>query len=254
MSSSDAVTRVPEGARSFARTAEEYERARPSYAPEAVDAVVREFGLASGATVVDLGAGTGKWTRLLTARGFRVIAVEPIAEMRSALERAVPDATAVDGTAEAIPVPDGTAAAVTAAQAFHWFRAERALAEIHRVLSDGGGLAAVWNVPDESDSLQAALGEIVAPYRGAYPGRDVSWNDLVEASGLFDDLAERRFPHVHTLDADGVVARVASISWIGALDPAERERVLQRVRALVADRPGPIEVGYVTEVFTCKAR
>lgn len=245
---------VPAGALGFARTAELYERARPSYPSEAVDAVIAELGLQAGATVVDLGAGTGKWARLLVERDLDVIAVEPVDEMRAQLERAVPDAEALEGSAEAIPVADESADAVTAAQAFHWFHLDRALPEIHRVLRPGAGLGIVWNERDWSDPLQVALDELVAPHRKPYPAGDLVWRDALGASGLFGDLKEDRFENVQLLTADAVVDRVGSVSWIGSLEPGERAGVLDAVRELVADRPEPIPFRYVTEVFTCKRR
>ena len=139
----------PSAATGFARSVEAYERARPEYPPEAIAWLARELDLRPGRTVVDLAAGSGKLTRPLAALGCEVIAVEPVAEMRAAIG---PTATqALDGTAEAIPLPDDSADAVTVGQAFHWFDGPKALAEIERVLRPGGALALAWNRrPSES--------------------------------------------------------------------------------------------------------
>src|SRR5205807_4612798 len=107
--------------RGFDRAAEIYERARPEYPPQAVTWLAERLDLRAGRTVVDLGAGTGKLTRALVATGARIVAVEPLAEMRRVLEGAVPEAEALAGTAEAMPLPDAFADAVTVAAAFHWF-------------------------------------------------------------------------------------------------------------------------------------
>src|SRR5215211_7533331 len=132
-------------ARAFAQAAEVYERARPDYPREAFDGLALERGM----HIVDVGAGTGKFTRELVTRGARVTAVEPVREMRDVLARVLPDVEVLEGTAEAIPVGDGVADVVTVAQAFHWFDATRALPEIHRVLRRGGLVALVWNVRDQ---------------------------------------------------------------------------------------------------------
>ena len=94
----------PVAASGFARAAEVYERARPSYPVEAVTWMAERTGLGPGRTVVDVGAGTGKLTRLLPATGARVVAVEPIAEMRALIGDGI---EVVDGTAEEVPLPDG---------------------------------------------------------------------------------------------------------------------------------------------------
>src|SRR5262245_18502776 len=103
-------------ARSFGAAADAYERARPGYPDAAVDWLVP----GGARTVLDLGAGTGKLTRALTARGLEVIAVEPLTEMRENLATAVPEARAISGTAEKIPLPDDSVDAITVAQAWHW--------------------------------------------------------------------------------------------------------------------------------------
>ena len=109
-------------ARSFGAAADAYERARPGYPDPAVDWLVPE----GARTVLDLGAGTGKLTRALVARGLDVIAVEPLPEMRESLAAAVPEVRAVAGTAEDIPLPDDSVDAITVAQAWHWVDPERA--------------------------------------------------------------------------------------------------------------------------------
>jgi ubiquinone/menaquinone biosynthesis C-methylase UbiE len=111
----------------FSAAADAYERGRPGYPEEAMAWVAERLGLGPGRDVLDLAAGTGKLTRALVPFGARVIAVEPIDEMREHLFAALPDIEAFDGTAESIPLPEGSVDAVTCGQAFHWFRVEQAL-------------------------------------------------------------------------------------------------------------------------------
>jgi ubiquinone/menaquinone biosynthesis C-methylase UbiE len=150
---------------SFERVAETYERARPGYAPDALAWLAERIGIGPGRRVLDLAAGTGKLTRQLLAFGAEVAAVEPGREMRAVLERVVPQAEALAGSAEAIPLPGESVDAVTVAQAFHWFRAEEALVEIHRVLRPGGALGLLWNEWDEADPLQQAVDVLLSALR-----------------------------------------------------------------------------------------
>jgi ubiquinone/menaquinone biosynthesis C-methylase UbiE len=231
----------PSAATGFARSVEAYERARPEYPPEAIAWLAEELDLRPGRTVVDLAAGSGKLTRPLAALGCEVIAIEPVAEMRAAIG---PTARTLDGTAEAMPLPDDSADAVTVGQAFHWFDGPRALAEIERVLRPGGALALIWNRrPTESSALHAAISEMIAPYRGDAPSHGSgAWRHAFARR----ELSERRFDFTQPLDADGLADRVGSTSFIAALDDAEREPLLARVRALAPD--GPVSVPYVCEL------
>jgi SAM-dependent methyltransferase len=196
--------------------------------------------------VVDLAAGTGKLTRLLVPSGADVIAVEPIAEMRAKIE----NARAIEGTAEAIPVPDRSVDAVTVAQAFHWFRAEEALSEIHRVLRPGGGLALVWNVRDEADPLHAAASGLIRPLEGDVPRRHRrDWREVVDASGLFTPCQRTTFDHEQLVDEDGFVERFTSISFVAAAPPAARAEIEARLRDLARETGTPIRLPYVTELY-----
>src|SRR5712671_3101577 len=127
--------------RGFAVAADVYERGRPDYPAVAIARIVSRLGLGRGRTVLDLAAGTGKLTRLLVPSGANVLAVEPVREMRTELERRVPGVATLGGTAERIPLNNGYVDAVTVGQAFHWFSPDPALREIHRVLRPGGGVA-----------------------------------------------------------------------------------------------------------------
>src|SRR5919198_1303338 len=110
---------IPPRARSFDALALEYERGRPGWPAEALDAMDARLGLHAGSTVLDLAAGTGKLTRALVPRYAAVIAVEPLDGMRAVLSRVVPGAGALGGTAEAIPLEDASVDAIAVAEAIH---------------------------------------------------------------------------------------------------------------------------------------
>lgn len=224
-------------ARSFDRAAEEYERARAEYPPEVLDGLP----LGEDAEVLDLGAGTGKLTRLLTQRYRRVIAVEPLDGMRAILERVVPEAESHAGTAEAIPLADASVDAVFAAQAFHWFANDEAVAEIARVLRPGGVLALVWNEPDEErpsplpEQYETYIRELhtagMSIFEDAPP-----WQEVI-GRGPFGEVHESAVSHDHVLDRAGLLDNARSVSWVATLPDDEREAVLRRLDELLTDGP-----------------
>jgi SAM-dependent methyltransferase len=246
-------------ARGFERAGPEYERGRPGYPPEAIELLSTELQLGPARTVVDLAAGTGKLTRALSATGARIVAVEPVAGMREQLLTAVPGVQVLDGTAEAIPLADASADAVLVAQAFHWFDARAAAAEIHRVLSAGGGLGILWNSWNESYPWVARMQEVIHSYAGDTPRHDTSrWREQLAATGLFTTLREATFPYVVSGDRAALLARVASVSYISALEDAERGHVIAAVRAIVSTDPltregGELQMPYTTHVAWARA-
>jgi ubiquinone/menaquinone biosynthesis C-methylase UbiE len=244
------VSRVhPVAAAGFGAAADVYERARPTYPADAVEWLVERAGLRSGRTVVDLGAGTGKLTRLLVQSGANVIAVEPVAEMRAKLEELLPGFETVDGTAEQLPLADASADVITVAQAFHWFDHERALPELHRVLRDDGLLVLVWNMRDLDDPLQRGVEELLAPVRRSPTASlETDWRAPLTESPLFGEMETRMFRHAQQLTIQDLLDRVSSTSYVATMAPAEREELLARVRALAAGRSEPFPFPYVTEV------
>jgi SAM-dependent methyltransferase len=235
----------PSAAIGFASAADLYERARPSYPPEAIEWLVAQTGLGPGSTVVDLGAGTGKLTRLLLPSGARVVAVEPIAEMRAHIQ----GAEVLDGTAEAMPLPDVSADVVTVAQAFHWFDHDRALPEIHRVLCEGGKLVIVWNMRDLDDPMQRGVEELLGPIRKDVPGQVLgAWRVPLHRSPLFGPATVGEFAYQQQFTTDDLCDRVASTSFVAALRPVDREELLVRVRALTHGVEEPFAFPYKTEV------
>jgi SAM-dependent methyltransferase len=238
-------------AEGFARGAGAYERGRPSYPPEALFWLAEQLGMAPGRRVLDLAAGTGKLTRLLVATGASLIAVEPVAEMRSALVELAPGVDVRAGTAEAIPLPDASVDAVAIGQAFHWFASETALAELARVLTPTGRLGLVWNRRDLTLPLQAAISEIIEPHRGSTPSfLTGNWREAFQHTQLFIPRAQHQVPYEQSLTIDQLTDRVLSVSFIAALSPSARDELERKVRALAQrhdDRP--LRLGYITELY-----
>ncbi len=240
----------PVAAAGFGSAAEVYERARPGYPDDAVAFLADRLELRAGRTVLDLAAGTGKLTRRLVPTGARVVAVEPVAEMRAQLERLVPGAEILAGTAEAIPLAAAAVDAVTVAQGFHWFEPDPALAEIHRVLRPGGTLALVWNSRDLDDALQRELEDLLAPLRSAVVAQELgAWQADVKRSPLFGPAETARFAYVQTFTKRDLEERVASTSFVAAMSDADRAAFLARVRALAEGRSEPFSFPYRTDVL-----
>ena len=154
--------------RSFGAAADAYDTYRPPPPPELAELL----GPLDGVVTMDLAAGTGLLTRFLAGHGARVTAVEPDGRMAAVLARRAPEVAVVRGTAEAIPVVDGSVDLLTVSSAWHWFDPARAPVEIGRVLRPGGRLAVVWNGAVYTDGWTSELGRLRATLTDlAPPGR-----------------------------------------------------------------------------------
>jgi SAM-dependent methyltransferase len=228
----------------FAAVAGAYERGRPEYPPAVTDLLAGELRLAPGARVLDLAAGTGKLSRALLAAGLEVVAVEPHAALREVLAEHVGAERVLDGRAEQIPLEDGTVAAVTIADAFHWFDQLAALAEIRRVLIPGGGLAVIASVPNwRGASWAHELGMLMFARRPEHPHFDgPPWGEAVVAAGGWSAPRELRVSVSQPASPSQIVDYVASMSWIAAMDESERTELLGQVRGIVEAGETPAEL------------
>ena len=241
----------------FGQAAQTYTRGRPHYPIELLAWLRQEVALNTGKTAIDLGAGTGKFTKLLLQTGATVVAVEPVDSMRSELTQALPEVQAIAGTAQAMNLPDATSDAVLCAQAFHWFATDAALTEIHRVLKPGGKLGLVWNVRDESVDWVAAITHIIAPYEGDTPRHYKNEWQRPFKGALFSELRPARFPYQHIgTPREVIVDRFLSVSFIAALPETERSQVARQLAELIASHPEikgreTVAFPYQTHAYCC---
>jgi ubiquinone/menaquinone biosynthesis C-methylase UbiE len=252
------IAGVHRSATAFEDAASVYESARPGYPTEAVGWLLDELELGPGGRVLDLAAGTGKLTRDLVSAGAQVIAAEPVSAMRRILAtrssvRASDDAPApsvLAAVAQALPLGDGVLDAITVAQAFHWFATDDALAEMQRTLGSGGRLGLIWNRRDVSDPLQGALKQFMEPARGDTPSYATGeWRRALETGSHFTARGEEHVSWRQPVDLASVVDRVASVSFIAAMAPADRAALLNRVRAVTSEAPSPLTLAYVADVY-----
>jgi SAM-dependent methyltransferase len=229
----------------FAAVALAYERGRPNYAPAVAGAVAAELGLETGAPVLDLAAGTGKLSRALLAAGLDVVAVEPQQTMRKTLEAAIGAERVREGVAEDIPLDDASVRAVTVGDGFHWFDQPRAVEEIRRVLQPEGGLAVLTTAPDwGAASWGHDVGTLLMELRPEHPFFDgPPWREAVERSGGWTDPWEIRVTTSQPADPQGIVAYVASMSFVAALSDEERAARLAQVADLVEAGETPEALG-----------
>jgi SAM-dependent methyltransferase len=223
-------------ASSFGAHAATYAQHRPDYPDAAVDWALDLVRTRNPLRVLDLGAGTGKLTAALLRYGaevgMEVVAVEPDGGMRAELQRRVPGVTALAGSAEDIPLPDGAVDAVLVGQAFHWFDQDRALPEIARVLRAEGVVCALWNYEDASVPWVAELTEVA----GTSPGRMADQRRL-QTHKAFAPFERVVFEHSQRRDADSLVATVGTRSHTLVIEERERTELLDRVRAYLLSRP-----------------
>lgn len=213
---------------SFDSAAELYERARPSYPQQAVDWLLES----APRRVLDLGAGTGKLTRLMAGRVDVLYAVDPSPNMLAQLADAVPQAIIAVGAAEAIPLPDGSVDAVLVAQAWHWVDPARALPAVRRVLAPRGVLGLIWNVRDESVPWVAELTRII---HGSEAERFVA-NDqpLPTELGPIERLGVR---WERPFDRQSLLELVGSRSYVISAPPDERAAIMRGVDDLLDNHP-----------------
>ncbi|MCX4850295.1 class I SAM-dependent methyltransferase [Streptomyces sp. NBC_00893] len=242
-------------ASSFGAAVNAYDEHRPDYAQAAVRWAL---GPAPGPRVLDLGAGTGKLTATLDALGAEVVAVEPDPAMLTRLRRSLPVVRALPGSAEEIPLPDGSVDAVLAGNAMHWFDMAVAGPEIARVLAPGGILAGLWNVMDDRAEWVAGLARVSGSAAIGPRDTPTSWRaetarmHLPETGGAarFHSSEQAEFPHGQRRTADALVATLATRAGMLVMPDSEREAALGRIRAYLASRPETTDGEFTLPMLT----
>lgn len=237
----------PSLARSFESVGEDYDRYRPGFPDRAASAIVPERASA----VLDLGAGTGKFTRLLICRADRIVAVEPSERMLEVLRARLPQADARRGSAEAIPLEDASVDAVSVAQAFHWFDRAAACSEIARVLRPAGILGLVWNHSAPDCSWDRACHRIAHPAVGE---SDATTDSAADRLPGFDFAGRETIRWTEPITREHYVSRWTTVSSFLVAGAAERARMVGAVEAVLDEDPdtrgrAELALPQVTDVY-----
>lgn len=241
----------------FSGLADHYQQHRPSYPDSAIDLIMTCCNFGPHSLLADVGCGTGISSRLFAARGVPVIGIEPNAEMRMRAEQvpSQPGQAPLEyrtGQAEATGLPDASVSAVLSAQAFHWFDAEKALGEFHRILGPGGWVALMWYERDEKDPFTASYGDLLRQHSDAVTiesKRIQSGTTLLQCP-LFDSRSRHDLPSEQTLDEEGLIGRAFSVSYVPR-DGPEAHILNVSLRQLFREwqKQGAVVLRYQTSVY-----
>ena len=271
----------PDPGLAFDRVAEDYDRVRPDYPAEIVDAACSIATLGSGSAVLEIGCGTGKLTEVLAARGLHIEAVDPGERMIEVARRRVggsPNVTFRIGRFEELELPDGEFAAAFSATAFHWIDPSVGWAKVARVLQPGGTftllthvgfsplderLHAVWTevrpdslqwVPRDRetvfDGIEARLGNVSDVWAWINQRDALARQDVAE---LFTQISFTTVASEEQETAEHLVAVTRTTSMYLGLDASDRRRLAQGLAAVIEDAGGSFPVTLYAVLVTARA-
>jgi len=236
----------------FSDKVQNYVKYRPSYPKEVLDYLRSGGELPDNAHIVDIGSGTGIFTKLLLDEGYWVYAVEPNAEMRTAAEELLghyPRFTSVDGSGEQTTLESHIADMIVSATAFHWIDPEKAKVEFARVLKPGKKVALIWNIrrPD-IDEFSVEYEKFWQEYERSEK-KDVTEHDL---SSFFEGSFETRsFDNVQEFDLEGLTGRSFSSSFSPKEGTEEAARFRDRIKQLFGryQKEEKVYIHYTAKVY-----
>jgi SAM-dependent methyltransferase len=242
----------------FSGLADIYAKYRPNYPDAAIDFIISRCGLSPASRLVDIGCGTGISSRLFAGHGIPVVGIEPNDEMRS--RAAATEMAGVQyqkGTAEVTGLADGFADAVLAAQAFHWFKADAALREFHRILRKDGHVALMWNERDERHDCTAAYGGVMrwGPEAAALEASRGGAGEPLLHHPLFLNGTRVVFGHEQEMDEEGLLGRAFSASY-APREPVAAGRFAAAMREVFVRfaQAGKVVLCYETSVYLARRK
>lgn len=250
----------------FTGLAKDYSQSRPDYAASVARAL---FGLLarppSEIDFVDVGAGTGIWTRM--AHGFAprsIAAVEPNDDMRTQGER---DSVGLGirwraGSAEATGLPEASCDFLTMASSLHWADFDKAIYEFHRVLRPGGRFAALWNprlieisplltrIETKLDSLKPGIKRVSSGRSGI----TATLTERLSASPYFEDVVYLEGRHIVPMSRERYIGAWRSVNDVRVQLGSEKfEAFLAFIETETKDLP-VIEATYLTRAWSVRRR
>jgi ubiquinone/menaquinone biosynthesis C-methylase UbiE len=243
----------------FSDRVADYIKYRPSYPQQVVDCIVSECQIETGASVADIGSGTGIFSQLLLAADLQVFAVEPNESMRSAAEHLLSgdtNFTSIDGRSESTNLADASIDLITAAQAFHWFEDEATKLEFSRILKPGAHLALVWNQRNLDQPFQQDYERMLRRYAADY-------NSVNHMNLNHEDFDRFVYPAKFTafefensqhFDLTGFLGRMQSSSYTPKVNTREHEVLMKAAENLFNryESDGAISFAYTTRLYIAR--
>lgn len=247
---------MPNSVERFSNRVENYVKYRPDYPREIIAFLETNCGLAHETVIADVGCGTGISSRLFLENCNRVIGVEPNAAMRAAAIGYLAefsDFTPVDGTSDATNLADNSVDMIVAAQAFHWFDAEKTRAEFKRILKPGGWIFLLWN-ERQLDTTPFLIDYEAFLEKYAYDYGTVRHENIKKQE--LDDFFQKEygsavFQNVQIFDFEGLKGRMLSSSYMPNESDVVFDTMIEELRSLFAKHAenGRIKVFYDTRGY-----
>ena len=246
----------PAAEQGFSCAAELYQQVRPNYPQEIVHWLLEDLKITPQSTVIDLGAGTGKFLAYLQQASANIIAVEPIAEMLEQLKIVHPEVQTQQASSDRIVLNSNSIDAILCAQSFHWFANIETLTEMYRLLKAHGSLGLVWNQRDETVDWVKALADLLKPFEADTPRfHSHEWQNVFEQQKLFQHVSKKVFVQHQIGTVENVVSkRLLSTSFIAAMPLDQQLEMKQKIEDIVQQYTGKtaqdqIQFPYITYAF-----
>lgn len=246
----------PTAAQGFGSGAELYQQTRPSYPLQIISWLRNELELTHQSEVIDLAAGTGKFTQYLKQVTPHIVAVEPISEMQQQLHATQPEITILSAHSDYIPLESAHYDAVLAAQAFHWFSNHETLAEVYRLLKPQGHFGLIWNQRDTTVPWVKAIADILLPLEADTPRyHSGDWKKVFKNQTWFKLGSEQHFIHQHHGTVEQVMSkRLLSTSFIAMMPAEQQQQLKQQFEQVVFEHLGKrpndeIDFPYITYAY-----